>query len=55
MSFDIASIAWYAAICGALAALAPTLRTLVTRIVLGGAVGIAAASLLPAVRAMMGY
>lgn len=55
MIFDFGAMAWYAAICGALAALAPTLRTLVTRIILGGAVGVVAASVLPAVRAMMGY
>lgn len=55
MTFDLGSMAWYAAICGALAALAPTLRTPARRIFLGGAVGIIAASALPATRALFGF
>ena len=55
MSFDVGSMAWYAAICGALAALAPALRTPIRRIVLGAAVGIIAASALPATRALFGF
>lgn len=51
---DTTSIAWYAAICGALAAFAPQLGSRLRRIVFGAAVGILAASLLPAVRGWFG-
>ncbi|MFN3225517.1 MAG: hypothetical protein ACE360_04635 [Hyphomicrobiales bacterium] len=55
LTFDAGAMAWYAAICGALAALAPSLRTPVRRIALGAAVGIIAASVLPATRALLGF
>lgn len=55
MTFDLGSMAWYAAICGALAALAPTLRTPVRRILVGAIVGIIAATVLPTLRIVMGY
>lgn len=54
MTFDGITIAYYAAICGALAALAPRLNTLVRRLVLGAAVGMIAATLAPNIRAALG-
>jgi hypothetical protein len=54
MSFDLTAMAWYAVICGALSALAPSFGGRGLRIVLGGIVGILAATTLPAVRAMLG-
>lgn len=51
---DPGAIAWYAAICGALAALAPTLGGRNRRILVGAIVGILAATILPALKAMMG-
>jgi hypothetical protein len=55
VTFDLGALAWYAAICGALAALAPALRTPLRRIALGAAVGIVAASVLPGFRALLGF
>ncbi|WP_306050648.1 hypothetical protein [Oceaniradius stylonematis] len=52
--FDPTTIVWYAAICGALAALAPSLGTRNRRILVGAVVGIVAASLLPPVHAALG-
>ena len=51
---DVTAIAWYAAICGALAALAPTLGGVSRRIIVGAIVGILAATVLPFLRTMMG-
>ena len=52
---DMTAIAWYAAICGALAALAPTLGGASRRIIVGAIIGILAATVLPWFRSMMGY
>ncbi|MBO6918099.1 MAG: hypothetical protein JJ858_06695 [Rhizobiaceae bacterium] len=53
---DLTAIAWYAAICGALSALlAPLFGGRTTRIIVGAAVGIIAASLFPLAKTMMGY
>lgn len=52
---DLTTIAWYAAICGALSALAPVFGGRTTRIIVGAAVGIIAASLFPLAKTMMGY
>jgi len=52
---DSTAIVWYAAICGALAALAPSVGGRTTRIVVGAIVGIAAATILPLLKSMMGY
>ncbi|WP_375569514.1 hypothetical protein ABWH92_14495 [Ahrensia marina] len=54
MSFDGIAIAYYAAICGALAALAPRFNTLMRRLALGAAVGVIAATLAPNIRAALG-
>ena len=54
MTFDGVTIAYYAAICGALAALAPRLRSMVRRVILGAAVGVIAASLAPNMRSALG-
>ncbi len=54
MTFDGITIAYYAAICGALASIAPRVRSGMGRIATGAAVGILAATLLPAVRASVG-
>lgn len=52
--FDPTTIVWYAAICGALAALAPSLGNRNRRIVVGAIVGIVAATLLPGIRGAFG-
>ena len=54
MSIDAAAIAWYAVICGALSAFAPSFGGRSVRIIIGGIVGIVAATVLPMVRSMMG-
>ena len=54
MTFDSVTIAYYAAICGALAALAPRLRSVLQRVILGAAVGVIAASLSPTMRSALG-
>ena len=53
--FDTGALAWYAGICAVLAALSPSLGSPFMRIIVGGVVGIAAASALPGVRASMGF
>ncbi|MCB1385253.1 MAG: hypothetical protein KDJ80_04880 [Nitratireductor sp.] len=52
---DTTAIVWYAAICGALAAFAPSLGGRAARIAIGAVVGVIAASLLPFLKSMMGY
>ncbi|MEM1289733.1 MAG: hypothetical protein AAGH60_15390 [Pseudomonadota bacterium] len=54
MAFDPTTIAYYAVICGALSALAPSLRTHIRRIVLGAAVGVLAATVFPSIRGTIG-
>ena len=54
MAFDATAIAWYAAICGTLSALAPNFGGRVARIAIGGVVGILAATLLPLARGIFG-
>jgi len=53
--FDSTAIIWYAAICGTLSALAPSLGGQVARISIGAVVGILAATILPFLKGMMGY
>ncbi|WP_349364707.1 MAG: hypothetical protein ABL307_05480 [Roseitalea porphyridii] len=52
--FDATAIVWYGAICGALAALAPSLGGRNRRVLVGVIVGIVAATLLPGVRGALG-
>lgn len=54
MSIDPTAVAWYAAICGALSAFAPSFGGRTLRIAVGAAVGVAAATLLPVVRVGLG-
>lgn len=54
MAIDPTAIAWYAAICGALSAFAPSFGGRGLRIVIGAVVGVVAATLLPALRSMLG-
>jgi hypothetical protein len=54
MNFDATVIAWYAVICGVLSAFAPSFGGRIVRIVIGGIVGIVAATMLPMVRSLMG-
>jgi hypothetical protein len=54
LTFDGITAAYYAAVCGALAALAPRMNTLLRRLVMGAAVGIIAATVAPNVRAALG-
>lgn len=54
MSIDATAIAWYAVICGVLSALAPSFGGRLARIIVGGIVGIVAATVLPMVRALTG-
>ena len=49
------SLVFYAAVCGVLSTLAPSLGGLIPRFAVGAVVGIAAAALLPVLRGMMGY
>ncbi len=51
---DITSIGFYGVICGALAGAAPFLGAVWVRILIGAVVGAAAASVLPAIRGMIG-
>ncbi len=53
--FDTTAIVWYAAICGGLAAFAPSLGGRGLRIGIGAVVGILAASILPLLKSMIGY
>lgn len=55
MSFDATAIVWYAAVCGALSALAPGFGGRIARLAIGAIVGVIAASVLPLIRSMMGY
>ena len=55
MMIDSTAIVWYAVVCGALAAFAPSLGGRGVRIVIGAVVGIIAASILPFLKSMMGY
>ena len=54
MTFDGVTIAYYAVICGALAALVPQVSGAIRRIVLGAAIGVVAATLAPNLRAAFG-
>jgi len=54
VSIDATAIAWYAVICGMLSAFAPSFGGRAVRIVIGGVVGIVAATVLPMVRNLMG-
>ncbi|WP_165784323.1 hypothetical protein [Zhengella mangrovi] len=52
---DGTAIAWYAAVCGLLSALSPSFGSFAVRLGLGAVVGVIAASVLPLLKAMMGY
>lgn len=54
MSIDGVAIVWYAAICGALSAFAPSFGGRGVRIGAGAVVGILAATVLPLVKSMIG-
>ena len=54
MTFDGITIAYYAVVCGALAVLAPRVRSGLQRIILGAGVGVIAATLFPTLRGMTG-
>lgn len=54
MSIDATAIAWYAVICGVLSALAPSFGGRLVRVVIGGVVGIIAATVLPMIRGLTG-
>jgi hypothetical protein len=54
MNLDATAIAWYAVICGSLSALAPDFGGRGLRIVIGGIVGIVAATVLPVLRQALG-
>lgn len=51
---DIVTLAFYACVCGALGWAGPRLGAPVMRLVIGAAVGIAAAAFLPFVRGALG-
>ncbi|MBL4646381.1 MAG: hypothetical protein JKY99_07985 [Rhizobiales bacterium] len=55
MPFDFTAVAWYAAICGVLSALAPSLGGVGLRLAIGAGVGVLAATVLPELKGMMGY
>ncbi|MEM1284163.1 MAG: hypothetical protein ACFB01_05370 [Cohaesibacteraceae bacterium] len=55
MTFDGITIAYYAAICGILAAFAPRVRTMMQRLIVGAGIGIVAATLFPTLRAAVGF
>lgn len=52
---DPITLGFYAAVCACLSAVAPGFPGLMARLVIGALVGIAAAALLPLLRATMGY
>jgi len=54
MSIDATAIAWYAIICGVLSALAPSFGGRLVRVLVGGVVGIIAATVLPGLRGLIG-
>ena len=51
---DVTALAFYAAVCGLLSLAGPRLGAPLTRMGIGALVGIAAAALLPAIRAQIG-
>jgi hypothetical protein len=51
---DATAIAWYAVICGVLSALAPSFGGRLVRVLIGGVVGIIAATVLPMFRGLTG-
>jgi len=51
---DFTALAFYAAICGLLSVASPRLGTPLVRLLIGAVVGIAAAALLPVLRAGFG-
>ncbi len=51
---DPVTLTFYAIVCGALGVIAPGLGSLATRLIVGGAVGIVAAALLPIIRSQIG-
>ncbi len=55
MSIDATAIVWYAAICGVLAAFAPSFGGRTLRLSIGAVVGIVAATVLPLAKSMIGF
>ena len=53
-ALDVTALAFYAAVCGLLSLAGPRLGAPLTRMAIGALVGIAAAALLPAIRAQIG-
>lgn len=51
---DFVALTFYAIVCGVLSLLAPNLGGRAQRLAIGAAVGVIAAAVLPAVRAMIG-
>ena len=51
---DPITLTFYAIVCGCLSAAAPTVPRLPTRLAIGAAVGLIAASVLPLLKGMMG-
>lgn len=51
---DTVTLGFYAVVCGVLSAVAPGLGNLLVRLGIGAIVGVVAAAVLPAVRAMLG-
>jgi|TARA_R110000850_G_scaffold108580_14_gene220976 hypothetical protein len=54
VNIDATAIAWYAIICGVLSALAPSFGGRLVRVLIGGVVGIIAATVLPVLRGLIG-
>ena len=51
---DLIALAFYAAVCGMLSVLAPSLGGRVQRLGIGAVVGLVAASMLPLIRSLLG-
>lgn len=52
---DIITVSYYAVVCGVLGLAGPKLGRPVMRLVIGGLVGIGAATILPTVRLIVGF
>jgi hypothetical protein len=51
---DPVTATFYALICGGLAGLAPAVRTVLGRVIVGGVTGVIASVVLPSLRGLMG-
>lgn len=52
---DIITVSYYALVCGILGLAGPRLGAPVIRLIIGGIVGVLAATLLPALRLILGF